>query len=139
MGGPYLPRNPKRRLTIQGDWTISSPGLPAVVLRIIYFDNARKLLGRSLPLPVVTARHISDERLTFDLEDDRSVSVPLAFYPTLMLATPEERADFDICHASVYWPKLDCDLSSDCLLRGAREARKFAAAAWRRRAGVVTA
>jgi len=34
---------------IQGDWTISGIGLPASVLRKIYFENARKLLARSLP------------------------------------------------------------------------------------------
>jgi len=44
---------------IQGDWTISSIGLPVPVLRKIYFDNARKLLARSLPPPVIKARRIS--------------------------------------------------------------------------------
>jgi hypothetical protein len=34
---------------IQGDWTISGIALPAPVLRKIYFENARKLLARSLP------------------------------------------------------------------------------------------
>ncbi len=68
-----------------------------------------------------------------DLEDGRVVGVPLAFYPTLMLASPEERADYGICDSSVYWPKLDCDLSSDCLLRGAKEARKYAELAWRKK------
>jgi len=34
---------------IQGRWTISGIGLPATVLRKIYFDNARRLLARSLP------------------------------------------------------------------------------------------
>jgi hypothetical protein len=34
---------------IQGNWTISGIGLPASVLRKIYFENARKLLARSLP------------------------------------------------------------------------------------------
>ena len=77
------------------------------------------------PPPDVTAVHLTKDRLAFDLEDGRMVSVPLAFYPTLMLATPTERARFEICHSSVYWPKLDCDISSDCLLRGAREARKY--------------
>jgi len=89
--------------------------------------------------PDVVAVHITDERLTFDLEDGRSISVPLAYYPTLMLATPEERADYEICHSSVYWPKLDCDLSSHCLLRGAKEARKYAAQAWRRKAQLAAA
>ena len=36
---------------IQGDWTISAIGLPPPVLRKVYFDNARKLLARSLPPP----------------------------------------------------------------------------------------
>jgi len=34
---------------IQGRWTISGIGLPASVLRKVYFDNALKLLARSLP------------------------------------------------------------------------------------------
>jgi hypothetical protein len=49
-----------------------------------------------------------------------------------LLATPEERSHYEICRSSVYWPKLDCDISSDCLLRGAKEARRFAEKAWRR-------
>jgi len=40
---------------IQGDWKIDAIGLPASVLRKIYFDNARKLLARSLPPPVIQA------------------------------------------------------------------------------------
>ena len=78
------------------------------------------------PPPDVVEVHITGQRLAFDLEDGRSVSVPLAFYPTLMLATVRQRADYQICHSSVHWPQLDCDISSDCLLRGAKEARRFA-------------
>ena len=43
---------------IQGDWNISAISLPPEVLRKIYFDNARKLLARALPFPVLKARHI---------------------------------------------------------------------------------
>jgi predicted TIM-barrel fold metal-dependent hydrolase len=43
---------------IQGDWKIDGVGLPAAVLRKIYFDNAHRLLARSLPLPLVRAVHI---------------------------------------------------------------------------------
>lgn len=85
------------------------------------------------PPPDVTAVHITDQRLAFDLEDGRSISVPLAFYPTLMLATSDERADYEVSHSSVYWPRLDCDISSECLLRGAKEARKFAELALNRK------
>ena len=44
---------------IQGDWTIRSVRLPEDVLRKIYFDNARRLLARSLPLTVLEARQIT--------------------------------------------------------------------------------
>ena len=43
---------------IQGDWKISAIGLPAPVLRKIYFDNARRLLARSLPAPTARATRI---------------------------------------------------------------------------------
>ena len=43
---------------IQGDWKIDAIDLPAPVLRKIYFDNARKLLVRSLPPPTLKAKRI---------------------------------------------------------------------------------
>ena len=58
-------KNWEHMTPIQGDWTISSIGLPAPVLRKIYFDNARKLLARSLPTPMALAR-----RTTRDFEPD---------------------------------------------------------------------
>lgn len=91
------------------------------------------------PPPDVTTVEITDERLTFSLEDGRTVSVPLAFFPTLQLATRRERADFEICHSSVYWTKLDCDIGSDCLLRGAKESRKFAERAWHKKGKLAAA
>jgi predicted TIM-barrel fold metal-dependent hydrolase len=54
---------------IQGDWTISSIELPASILRKVYFDNARKLLARSLPLGTARARHT-----TRDFEPDGDLS-----------------------------------------------------------------
>jgi predicted TIM-barrel fold metal-dependent hydrolase len=44
---------------IQGDWNISSIGLPPEVLRKIYFDNARRLLVRSLPFTTLKAKRIT--------------------------------------------------------------------------------
>lgn len=46
---------------IQGDWTISGIGLPAPVLRKIYFDNARRLLARALPVPTLKATRVADD------------------------------------------------------------------------------
>jgi hypothetical protein len=91
------------------------------------------------PPPDVTAVRITSQRLTFELEDGRSVSVPLTFYPTLLMATPKERAAYEICHSSVHWPKLDCDISSACLLRGAHEARRYAEQASKRQTDLTAA
>ncbi len=63
----------------------------------------------------------ADDRLVFDLADGRIISVPLTYYPTLMNATEEERHDFEIVGHMVHWKALDADLSSDCLLQGAKE------------------
>jgi predicted TIM-barrel fold metal-dependent hydrolase len=46
---------------IQGEWTISSIGLPPEVLRKIYFDNARRLFGRSWSLPSLTAARVEHD------------------------------------------------------------------------------
>jgi hypothetical protein len=46
---------------IQGDWNISGIGLPAPVLRKIYFDNARRLLARHLPAPVLRAARVAED------------------------------------------------------------------------------
>lgn len=46
---------------IQGNWTIDAIGLPEPVLRKIYFDNARKLLARSLPAPRIKAARIESD------------------------------------------------------------------------------
>jgi len=43
---------------IQGSWTINSIGLSPAVCRKVYFDSARKLFARSLPLPAAKATRI---------------------------------------------------------------------------------
>lgn len=51
-------RNWPHMTPIQGDWTINGIGLPSEVLRKIYFDNARRLLVRSLPLTRLQSHRI---------------------------------------------------------------------------------
>lgn len=76
--------------------------------------------------PVITRVILNDELLGFHLEDGRFISVPTAFYPTLALATPEERAKFEINGSSVYWLELDADIGVDGLLAGAQEHHYYA-------------
>lgn len=76
--------------------------------------------------PAITNVVVNDELLGFHLEDGRFISVPIAFYPTLALATPEERGRFEINGSSVYWPELDADIGVEGLLAGAREHHYYA-------------
>lgn len=63
----------------------------------------------------------SDHSINVDLADGRTISAPLAWYPRLLHATPEQRADWQIAGGGygIHWPSIDEDLSSEGLLRGA--------------------
>lgn len=65
---------------------------------------------------------VSDDELSVVLADGRRIAVPLAWFPRLLRATPEERAKFEILGGGVgiHWPKIDEDLSVEGLLRGIR-------------------
>jgi hypothetical protein len=74
---------------------------------------------------------IDENTLTADLADGRSIAVPLAWFPRLLHATPEARANWQLASGGfgIHWPDVDEDLSSVGLLRGApaRAHRKGAA------------
>jgi hypothetical protein len=76
--------------------------------------------------PAITDVVVNDELLGFHLEDGRFISVPIAFYPTLALATARERGKVEINGSSVYWPQLDAGLGVEGLLAGAREHHFYA-------------
>lgn len=71
---------------------------------------------------------LDDERLTVDLMDGRSIAVPLAWYPRLFDATPEQRRNWEIAGGGygIHWPDVDEDLSTEGLLRGAPAPRPAA-------------
>ncbi|HEX8394889.1 MAG TPA: DUF2442 domain-containing protein [Longimicrobium sp.] len=64
---------------------------------------------------------IDDDLLSVDLIDGRTISVPLAWYPALLHARPEQRSQWRISGGGfgIHWPALDEDLSTQGLLRGA--------------------
>ncbi len=64
---------------------------------------------------------ITGEALSVDLMDGRTITVPLAWYPRLANAKPEQLARWEIAGAGygIHWPDLDEDLSTEGLLRGA--------------------
>ena len=72
------------------------------------------------PIPAATRVQVSDESLSVELADGRTISVPLAWYPRLTHGTPEERNKWRISGSGrgVHWPELDEDISVDNLLSG---------------------
>ncbi|MGH7826556.1 MAG: DUF2442 domain-containing protein [Candidatus Binatia bacterium] len=64
---------------------------------------------------------VSEDSLTVDLMDGRTISVPLVWYPRLLSGTPKDRSNWRVCAAGygIHWPDLDEDLSTEGLLRGA--------------------
>lgn len=68
----------------------------------------------------------TDDMLVVDLADGRTISVPLAWYPRLLAATPEQRVNWKRAGGGfgIHWPDLDEDLSTDGLLRGTPAPRR---------------
>ncbi len=66
--------------------------------------------------------HITEDELTVVLADGRTISVPLAWFPRLLHASPADRQKFRVIGngVGIHWPELDEDLSVEGLLRGAR-------------------
>jgi hypothetical protein len=75
--------------------------------------------------------HVTQDTISVDLFDGRTITVPLAWYPRLLHATPEQRANWRVAGAGygIHWPELDEDLTTQGLLQGAPAPRGKAEAA----------
>ncbi len=65
--------------------------------------------------------HLGEDTLSADLADGRTITVPLAWFPTLLHASADQRTKWHLSGGGfgIHWPELDEDLSSAGLLRGA--------------------
>ena|SRR5450432_640594 len=63
---------------------------------------------------------VTEDSLTVDLSDGRSISAPLAWYPRLLHGTPEERGNWRWIgdREGIHWLDLDEDISVENLLFG---------------------
>ena len=70
--------------------------------------------------PRIKSIRITDETITADLADGRTISVPLAWSWRLSDATPEQRSNFEIIGngLGVHWPEIDEDISAKGMLYG---------------------
>lgn len=64
---------------------------------------------------------VDDDTVAAELADGRIIAVPLAWYPRLLHATSEQRANWQLAGGGfgIHWPDVDEDLSSEGMLRGA--------------------
>ena len=63
---------------------------------------------------------VTDDTLTVELSDGRSIAAPLAWFPRLLHGTAEERCRWRLIGQGegIHWPDLDEDVSVEGLLAG---------------------
>lgn len=77
--------------------------------------------SRISPGERVKGVHFSNDTFSVDLVDGRTITVPYAWYPRLLHATPEQRSNWVTAGGGygIHWPDIDEDVSTEGLLRGA--------------------
>ena len=78
--------------------------------------------GIDLQNPTARRVNVTDDVLTVDLSDGRTISVPLVWFPRLTHGTATERAKWTLIAngEGIHWPDLDEDISIESLLAGRR-------------------
>ncbi|MBI2832532.1 MAG: DUF2442 domain-containing protein [Chloroflexi bacterium] len=73
-----------------------------------------------IEIPNAVGVEITEETLTVELSDGRTISVPLAWYPRLLHGTPKERGNWRFIGKGegIHWNDLDEDISVKNLLAG---------------------
>ncbi len=68
----------------------------------------------------ISARDVrfDDSTMWVELTDDRTLGVPLSWFPRLLDATPEQRNDYELSPRGIHWDALDEDISVEGLIQG---------------------
>jgi hypothetical protein len=71
-------------------------------------------------VPGALRARITRDQLSVDLDDGRTITVPLAWYPRLVRGTESERNDWRLMGGGhgIHWKALDEDISVEGLLAG---------------------
>ena len=74
----------------------------------------------TVALPRILKATVTDDTLSADLDDGRTIAVPLGWYPRLAHGTAAERANVQISGAGygMHWPELDEDIGIEGLILG---------------------
>lgn len=68
--------------------------------------------------PRAKAVRFDEYRMWLDLEDGRTLGIPLAWYPRLLHGTPDLREKVEISAVGLHWEELDEDISIAGLIAG---------------------
>lgn len=68
-----------------------------------------------------TEVRFDDAQMWVELEDGRTLGVPLVWFPRLLRGSPEARAKVGISPSGLHWEELDEDISIEGLLAGRRD------------------
>lgn len=71
---------------------------------------------RSVPEPIGVS--VTDDTLSVDLADGRTIAVPVDWFPRLRHGLAKERENFELSFGGIHWPDLDEDISIEGLLNG---------------------
>jgi len=71
-----------------------------------------------------TAVRFDDDSMWVELSDGRTLGVPLAWFPRLLRATPEQRVTCRVSSRGLHWAELDEDISVAGLLAGRGDATR---------------
>jgi len=77
-------------------------------------------LAIEFEIPDALDVHVSEDTLSVEFNDGRTISVPLDWYPRLSHATEQERSNWRIIGKGhgIHWEDLDEDISVEGLLVG---------------------
>jgi hypothetical protein len=73
-----------------------------------------------MEIPSAERVTVTDDTLTAELGDGRTISVPLAWFPRLLCGTESERSNWRLIGGGegIHWEDLDEDISVEGLLAG---------------------
>jgi len=77
-------------------------------------------LAVEIRIPEAQKVSLTDDTLSVDLSDGRSISVPIAWFPRLLHASEQERNNWRLIGRGqgIHWEDIDEDISIEGLLTG---------------------
>jgi hypothetical protein len=88
--------------------------------------NGMSTLTKPETLPEPIAVQVTEDTLSVDLADGRTIAVPIAWFPRLRNGSQLERNNFELGRNGVHWPDLDEDIPVAGLLNGEKSGESLA-------------